>query len=417
MKNLDENLIKLILEGKIKAITSIYENRTPIINEERTIYFPNGKVACVIQLKEYYILPFKAMTEQLAKLEGCSLEKWREKYLPIFENIDPTFDSNKEIIVETFEVVKNMVAERLELGKNIALANIDLFSSIEKIKEIDSTDNNIIFEINDQYIIKICSNHSLEEKIKNEIEFYQLNKNSQFIPKLYRYDISKFKFNYIYEILEKIPGKSLYFYWSKINEIEREKIIQKLILAIKSIHQTDVKPINSWPIKIKNEIKNKAIEYKSLFSQEGYLLILESLKIYDICLSDNHFAYIHNNLQFNNIIYNNGSLKIIDFKDSLIAPIDFEFRKLYITKEEPWRYTNFLIEKAEDYQNIFNYVKKYYKELENIKYLDLRMLIYTIYEDMKLLDKYQTKELINNIIENTQKLINLSKTEVDNNAR
>ena len=168
---------------------------------------------------------------------------------------------------------------------------------------------------------------------------------------------------------------------------------------------------------IKNEVKNKAIEYKSLFNQEDYLLILESLKLYDICLSDNHFAYIHNNLQFNNIIYNNGSLKLIDFKDALVAPIDFEFRKLYITQEEPWRYNNSLIENIEIYQNIFNYVKKYYKELGNIKYLDLRMLIYTVYEDMKLLDKYQTKELINNIIKNTQKLINLSKTEIDSNAR
>ena len=250
----------------------------------------------------------------------------------------------------------------------------------------------------------------MEEKIKNEIEFYQLNKNSEIIPKLYRYDISKFKFDYMYEILEKVSGKSLYFSWPKMNEDEREKTIQKLVLALKNIHHTDVKPINSWSSKIKNEVKNKAIEYKSLFNQEDYLLILESLKLYDICLSDNHFAYLHNNLQFNNIIYNNGSLKLIDFEDALVAPIDFEFRKLYITQEEPWRYNNPLIENTEIYQNIFNYIKKYYKELGNIKYLDLRMLIYTIYEDMKLLDKYQTKELINNIIKNTQKLINLSKT-------
>ena len=393
MKNLDENLIKAILDGKIKAITSIYENKTPIINEERTIYFPNEKAACVIQLKEYHVIPFKEMTEELAKLEGYNLEKWRAKYLSIFESIDPTFEPNKKIIVEVFEVVKNLVVERLELGKNIALANIDIFSTVEKIKEIDSNINNIIFEVNDQYIIKICLNHFLEEKIKNEIEFYQLNKNSEIIPKLYRYDISKFKFDYMYET------------------------IQKLVLALKSIHHTDVKPINSWSSKIKNEVKNKAIEYKSLFNQEDYLLILESLKLYDICLSDNHFAYIHNNLQFNNIIYNNGSLKLIDFKDALVAPIDFEFRKLYITQEEPWRYNNSLIENIEIYQNIFNYVKKYYKELGNIKYLDLRMLIYTVYEDMKLLDKYQTKELINNIIKNTQKLINLSKTEIDSNAR
>lgn len=417
MKNLDENLIKAILDGKIKAITSIYENKTPIINEERTIYFPNEKAACVIQLKEYHVIPFKEMTEELAKLEGYNLEKWRAKYLSIFESIDPTFEPNKKIIVEVFEVVKNLVVERLELGKNIALANIDIFSTIEKIKEIDSNINNIIFEVNDQYIIKICLNHFLEEKIKNEIEFYQLNKNSEIIPKLYRYDISKFKFDYMYEILEKVSGKSLYFSWPKMNEDEREKTIQKLVLPLKSIHHTDVKPINSWSSKIKNEVKNKAIEYKSLFNQEDYLLILESLKLYDICLSDNHFAYIHNNLQFNNIIYNNGSLKLIDFKDALVAPIDFEFRKLYITQEEPWRYNNSLIENAEIYQNIFNYIKKYYKELGNIKYLDLRMLIYTVYEDMKLLDKYQTKELINNIIKNTQKLINLSKTEIGSNAR
>ncbi len=65
-------------------------------------------------------------------------------------------------------------------------------------------------------------------------DFYLSNKDNCFIPKLYKYDDSKVDCDYIYEVIEKIKGKTLYYYWYKMNEADREKTIEKLIDIIKN---------------------------------------------------------------------------------------------------------------------------------------------------------------------------------------
>ena len=137
-------------------------------------------------------------------------------------------------------------------------------------------------------------------------------------------------------------------------------------------------------------------------------MILESIDKYDEYLSDNKFALIHNDLHFDNVIYNNGKLTIIDFNDSIQAPIDFEFRLLYMCQEQPWKLADIEMDpyqKPEDYKNIWNYIKKYYKELNEIKFLEQRMTIYRIWNDTGHLKKYHNVELTKGIVENSKKLI------------
>ena len=64
-----------------------------------------------------------------------------------------------------------------------------------------------------------------------------------------------------------------------------------------------------------------------------------------------------------------------------------------------------LYQKPEDYKNIWNYIKKYYKELNEIKFLEQRMIIYRIWNATGHLKKYHNVELTKGIVENSKKLI------------
>ena len=191
-----------------------------------------------------------------------------------------------------------------------------------------------------------------------------------------------------------------------MDESERENTIKNLMEIIKKFHSKKPEGYN-WASKIKNELLSDLEECKNSFSLKEYDIIIKSINNYDLFLKDNRFALIHNDLHFDNIIYNNGILKIIDFNDSLIAPIDFEFRQLYSFQEKPRKYANIemdTFQKTHDYKNIWNYIKQYYEELNDIKYLEQRMLIYKVWNSIRKLKKYKLQELIDDVVNSSKKL-------------
>ena len=100
---------------------------------------------------------------------------------------------------------------------------------------------------------------------------------------MYRYDKSKKDVPYVYEIIEKVEGKSVYYYFYKMNETQKEELIKKLMSVLKEIHSNF----------------NKTIY---MFNEEEKNIILKSLEKYDEILSDNRFCLIHNDLHFDNIL-------------------------------------------------------------------------------------------------------------------
>lgn len=143
--------------------------------------------------------------------------------------------------------------------------------------------------------------------------------------------------------------------------------------------------------------------------------ILKSIEKYDEILSDNNFCLIHGDLHFDNILLDDKqNIKLIDFNDSQIAPFDFDLRLLYMSVSLPWKWANIEmdpLQKPKDYQNLFKYVKKYYSELNNIKYLEERMLVYWILEDFKLLPKFRDNNDKEKILVNSQKILDSFKNE------
>ena len=77
-------------------------------------------------------------------------------------------------------------------------------------------------------------------------------------------------------------------------------------------------------------------------------------------------------------------------------------------KDRPWKWANTEMDpyqKPEDYKNIRNYILKYYDKLSKIKYLNERMYIYEILNDIRHLPKYKLKELIDNIVDKSKKIL------------
>ena len=293
----------------------------------------------------------------------------------------------------------------MEYALEIIKGNEDIFDKQAKIYEISAGFNNKLFNVDDKYIIKICINDNLSDKFKKEASFYKLNK-GDYIGKLYKYDDSKSIIPYVYEIIEKIDGMSLYYYWYKMNENLREETIKKLVYVLKDFH----KPIKNYNFAnfLKSQLRDYLNKSQKYFNSEEVNVIKKVIDILDRYFVDEKIVTIHNDLHFDNIIYNNIKIYLIDFNDLSYGPIDYDLRYLYFCQFKPWKWANEEMDsfqKVEDFKNIFNYLIKYYDELSIIKNIDDRMIIYMIVDDMRLFSKSYNSELKDSVLNNSKKLI------------
>lgn len=140
----------------------------------------------------------------------------------------------------------------------------------------------------------------------------------------------------------------LLFYIKKYKKFEKRddvKFYKEIIDILKDIHKSKCQPYG-WTDYIKSQIQDYYKKTKKYFSIEEQELIEQSFAKYDKYLKDSKFAFIHNDLHFDNIIKNDEGLYLIDFNDAMIAPIDYEFRLLT-------RFDN-----NELKENVVNYARK-----------------------------------------------------------
>lgn len=269
-----------------------------------------------------------------------------------------------------------------EIINKIIQQNQNLFRENSTVSKINVGFTNALYSVNDSFIIKICTDLNNEPKFNKEIEFYNANNNNDLIPKLYYANTDKADIPYYYEILEKINGVSLYDVWHTFNEEQREDIIKQLCEAMKQFHSNKGQSYD-W-VKRTSDLfinsYNKAKELNLLTSEEQELLESAYSK-FDGYLQSDEFVLIHNDLHFDNVFYDNGKIKLIDFERSIYAPRDFELDILYRMIRKPWKFAseeNEQYTKLEDYENIMSYIEKYYPELIHIDNLYQRLAIYDI---------------------------------------
>ena len=276
--------------------------------------------------------------------------------------------------------------------ENILEQNKELFGENTKFEKINVGFTNTIYIVNENYVVKICTNPDNEKNIEKEINFYKANVGNNLIPKLYYSNVEKAVVPYYYEIIEKLEGVSLYNVWHTLNESQREDIIKQLCDAMKQFH-SNVGESYDWTKKTSelfNNLYDKAKEL-NLFDNEEQEFIDNAYSKFDKYLETKEFVLVHNDLHFDNIFYNDGKIKLIDFERSIYAPRDFELDILYRMIRKPWKFASEETEeytKLEDYENIMMYIEKYYPELIHIDNLYKRLAIYDMI--------YYLKQYINN---------------------
>lgn len=283
-------------------------------------------------------------------------------------------DVNRNLLMEVVGMQKNI--------NNIINKNKKIFGEILQIEKINVGFTNTILKINNKYILKICTDINNEEKFKNEINFYNSNRDNQMIPKLYGFDIEKNDVEYMYEILENIEGINLYNVWHTFDEYQRENIIKQICDAMKQIH-TNTGDICDWCKYISEsfEYLYKEANNLKLFNSAEQEYLIKGYSKFNHFLNTEETVLVHNDLHFDNIIYKDGKIRIIDFERLMYAPKDFELDILYRMIRKPWKYASEDAEnyiKLDDYKNIMSYIEKYYPELISVNNLYKRLAIYDV---------------------------------------
>ena len=281
--------------------------------------------------------------------------------------------------------------------------NQSLFGMNPIVEKINVGFTNTLYKINDSYIVKVCTDIDNEEEFKNEINFYNSNKDNTLIPKLYYSSTDKKDVPYFYEVLEKISGVSLYNVWHTYSEEQREDIIRQLCDAMKQMHSIKGDRYN-WTEHMKKEFNplyEKAKEL-NIFSDEEQKLLEQAYAEFDKYLESYEFVLVHNDLHFDNIFVYDGKIKIIDFERSIFAPKDFELDIFYRMIRKPWKFASEETEEYTDvshYLNIMSYVNKYYPDLVNTPNLYERLGIYDIvYFLAQLVRHPELDELKNDVL-------------------
>lgn len=278
-----------------------------------------------------------------------------------------------------------------------------LFGTNPSIEKINVGFTNTLYKINDSYIVKICTDIDNEEAFKKEISFYSSNKDNTLIPKLYYSSTDKKDVPYIYEILEKINGVSLYNVWHTYTEKQRENIIRQLCDAMKQMHNIKGRRYN-WLeyMKKKFNLLYEQAKKLNIFNDGEQGLLNQAYSSFDKYLESNEFVLVHNDLHFDNILVDNGKIKIIDFERSMYAPRDFELDIFYRMIRKPWKFASEETEKYTEisqYSNIMLYVNKYYPELINTPNLHERLRIYDMVYFLEQLIEYpELDELKNDVL-------------------
>ena len=326
----------------------------------------------------------KKIAEEEVSKTILEINKYQELIGPIYQIICKI---TKEELVKYHPFVEKLI-KKLPLlkGKNY--------------QKLDAGFTNICYKVG-EYIIRICVDSKNEGNFEKEMDFYLKNKENPYIPKCYITDKSKTLIPYEYEVIEYIEGKTLYEIWYQLSEKEREDIIIKVIEVIKSIHKIEVEPFD-FKEYLKKELKRllKDNQLDGTISQK----LLQSCDKY---FEENHFGIIHGDLHFDNLIYRNDRIYIIDFERIMVAPIDYDFKIFDRCQYHPWLWASEktdMLTVEEDYQRLLPILIKNYGELRKIKYFWERLTIYQILDDLREYKNNKNQELLSNIKKSIEKL-------------
>ena len=110
-------LLNLVLSGKKTVMMNAFEAYTidreplPVSGEYSVVLDFNGEPSCIIQTESVSVVPFSAISWELASREGEdeNLDEWKERRRQLFEDegdiMGYEFNPDMRVVVEIFNVV------------------------------------------------------------------------------------------------------------------------------------------------------------------------------------------------------------------------------------------------------------------------------------------------------------------------
>ena len=274
---------------------------------------------------------------------------------------------------------------------------------------------NVIYSIDEQYILKICNDVLNEERFENEAAFYTLFKDMLPVPKVIIYDKSRKLIQSPYMIYEKIVGDNLYNVWHIYSDEQRRSIVEQLSGLLRTINKTDLSKlpgdvsltgIESWKdhilTKIEHHIKN-LLAVGTISAKQA-----EQIRAYvganSSALDEQKLALVYWDAHFDNVLVREGRIVgLIDFERTEIASIDFALDIVKRMVDHPKKYMSEHAEqfaKTEDYARLLEWFKEYSPELFAFKDIDTRLNLYAIEHDLKDLEGWpEVKELLDGVMQ------------------
>ncbi len=250
--------------------------------------------------------------------------------------------------------------------------------SYSEIKKASSGFTNYVFLIDKKYVIKLTEDSDKKSSLRKEINLYKTF-DFDFVPKLIA--CGEFE-NYQFLIISQIQGKRLYSIWHTLDNQTRKDIMFQIANILKCFHKVNAKlpkkdVIDEWEKywQTQNDICIEHLKQLEIDSPEIEKALQENLKF----LSDNKYCLVYNDAHFDNFIYDNGKLYLIDFDRVIYCPIDYELMIFKSMCDQPWKFANETDEeftKKEDYENLPALLKEFYPEMFDFQYLTERLKFY-----------------------------------------
>ncbi len=250
----------------------------------------------------------------------------------------------------------------------------------ESIKRADSGFTNIVHIVNDEYVVKVISPFTKPEKLQKEIAFYKNVK----IAAMPEYVASGKIFDKDYLIIKMLNGKSLYSVWHTLSDAERKDAVIQIARILNELHkqkgdflaekfvQTDW--VGKWQKSFDLNIgilKNKGFD-------TSFLEDFKAKKLSKI-FEQNKPCLIYNDGHFDNFLYDDGKVYIIDFDRVLYCSVDYELMVISMMVDDPKKFASEITEKFVvdgEYGDILDILRAYALDMFDFEHLEDRVFIY-----------------------------------------
>ena len=227
-------------------------------------------------------------------------------------------------------------------------------------------------------VIKIALDEEKKKKLEKEINIYKnikLNNIPQYIAS------GQFD-NCLYLIISKVNGRGLFSVWHSLSDFEKEKCIEQISKVLKTFNNQNANfldkeyKIYDWENFVIGKLKeNKQGLDKLGIDTKKISYFIENNDLF----KDNSYGLVYNDAHFDNFIYDNGNVSMIDFDRVIYAPIDYEMLIFKTMCDNPSKFASEEDEAnvfGEDFVQVYDWFKKYYKELFMVPNIEQRIKTY-----------------------------------------